>query len=288
LKQTKNISLAKLHISVLLFGAAGLFAKFTAIPAMILVSGRVFFAAIGLFLFLKISKQNIGFQNKKDVLSFIGLGILLAFHWFSFFYSIKLSNVAIGLITYSTFPVFVLFFEPLFLKTKFQLKDILFVLLAFIGILILSNKKNIQADEIQGIIWGISSGLSFALLAVFNKSLVNRYSGIKISFYQDFFAAFVLLPFLILNVSATSTTDWLWLLLLGIVFTALAHTFFIQSLKKVNAIYASIVATLEPVYGVVLAIIIIDEIPALNEILGGLFVLSAVLLKTFLNKRKNV
>jgi hypothetical protein len=65
LKQTKNISLAKLHISVLLFGAAGLFAKFTAIPAMILVSGRVFFAAIGLFLFLKITNKILVFKTKK-------------------------------------------------------------------------------------------------------------------------------------------------------------------------------------------------------------------------------
>ena len=271
--ETKHKNLLELHGAVFLFGMTGLFGKLVPLPPLMIVLGRVLFAAIFLSLLLFLFKQKLTLTPGKDVVYLIFLGVLLAFHWWTFFQSIQVSTVAVALLTFSTFPVFVTFLEPYFFKEQIQPMDILLALVTFLGVILVIPHFKITDHVAQGAVWGVASGLSFAVLSILNRGLVKKYSSLVIAFYQDSAAAVLLLPFLFLMPITLRLRDVLLLVLLGMVFTAVAHSLFIQGLTRVKAQTASIITCLEPVYGTIAAIFLLGEIPALRTILGGLLIL---------------
>jgi drug/metabolite transporter (DMT)-like permease len=269
----KNRSLIEIHIAVLFFGLAGLFGKLILLPPLVIVLGRVIFAAVFLALLSLYLKQNIKLNQKKDYLYLFIMGIILALHWWTFFQAIRVSTVALGLLTYSTFPIFVTFLEPYFFKEKIKRSDIFLALVTFLGVILVIPRFEIANNITQGALWGIASGFTFAVLSILNRKYVKKYSSLVIAFYQDSAAAIVLLPFLFLMEFTFTLKDILLLALLGVCFTALAHTLFIKGLTRVKAKTASIIACLEPVYGIVMAFFFLGEIPGLRVVFGGILIL---------------
>ena len=276
----KNRSLLEIHIAVLLFGLAGLFAKWVAQPAIIIVLGRVFFASIFLAMVLLWRKESIRLNRHRDYLYLALMGVVLAIHWVTFFQAIQMSTVAIGLLTFSTFPVFVTFMEPYFFKEKIRRADVIVALVTFVGVALVIPSFELGNDMTQGAIWGVVSGFTFAILSILNRKYVADYSSRVIAFYQDATAVFVLLPFLFIIQPSFTPQDILLLGLLGVVFTGIAHTLFIGGLAHVKAQTASIIASLEPVYGILTAALFLGEIPTLSVILGGIIILGATFYAT--------
>ena len=136
----------------------------------------------------------------------------------------------------------------------------------------------------QGVLWGIASGFTFAILSILNRKYVKDYSALVIAFYQDSIATIVLIPFLFISKPIFLLNNILLLVLLGVVFTATAHSLFIKGLTNVKAQTASIIASLEPVYGIIFAIIILSEIPTTRVILGGAIILGATFYATIKSK----
>lgn len=280
----KNRSLVEIHIAVLFFGFAGLFGKLISLPSLVIVFGRVVFASLSLLVVLLIQKQSIKLDNKKDYVYFIIQGVILAFHWVTFFLAIQMSTVAIGLLTFSTFPVFVTFLEPIFFKDKIKPRDILIAFITFLGVAFVVPNLSFENTMTQGAIYGVLSGFSFAILSILNKKYVSNHKSLLISFYQCTVAIFVLLPFVILMKPTFVAKDILLLGVLGIIFTGMSHTLFINGLKHVKAQTASIIASLEPVYGIIATVLLIGEIPAAREIIGGIIILSMAAYSTFKTK----
>jgi drug/metabolite transporter (DMT)-like permease len=272
--------LIEIHIAVLFFGLAGLFGKLILLPSTIIVLGRVFFATIFLSLILLYLKQGIRLRQTQDYFSMTLMGVILAGHWVTFFQAIQVSTVAIGLLTFSTFPVFVTFLEPVFFRERVELKDILVAIVTVIGVALVIEEFQISNNMTQGALWGIVSGFTFALLSIMNRKYVKEYSSLIVAFYQDSIATVVLLPFLFLTTPVFRLTDILYLSILGVVFTGLAHTLFIKGLTSIKAQKASIIACLEPVYGIIAAILILGAIPTLKVILGGIIILGAAFYAT--------
>jgi drug/metabolite transporter (DMT)-like permease len=275
---TKN--LFQIHTAVFLFGLAGLFGKLVDLPSTIIVLGRVIFASIFLIIILLYFKQSIKLKKKRDYLHLAILGLVLAIHWVTFFQSIQVSTVAIGLLSFSTFPVFTTFLEPYFFKEKLRLNNIVIALITFGGIALVIPEFKLENNTTQGVLWGITSGFTFSILSILNRKYVKQYSSLVIAFYQDSIATLALLPFLFLINPTFHTNDILLLILLGVVFTALAHTLFIKGLTAVKAQTASIIASLEPVYGIVFAALLLKEIPEARVMLGGLIILGTTLYAT--------
>lgn len=275
----------EIHTAVLFFGLAGLFGKLVLLPALIIVLGRVIFAAIFLALLSLYLKQNIKLNQKRDYFYLFILGIILALHWWTFFQAIQVSTVAVGLLTYSTFPIFVTFLEPYFFKEKIKRSDIFLAVITFLGVILVVPRFEIANNITRGALWGIASGFTFAVLSLLNRKYVKKYSSIVIAFYQDSAAAIVLLPFLFLMEFTITIKDILLLVLLGVCFTAIAHTLFIKGLTNIKAQTASIIACLEPVYGIVIAIFLLGEVPGLRIISGGMLILAATVCATI--KQKN-
>ena len=116
--ENRKNGLASIHIAVLLFGLAGLFAKWVDLPAVIIVLGRVIFSSLFLLFLLKIKKECLRLLSGRDFLLMITAGIVLAVHWTTFMQSIQTSTVAVGTLTFSTFPLFVTFLEPVLFREK--------------------------------------------------------------------------------------------------------------------------------------------------------------------------
>ncbi len=278
----RRCSLVRIHSGVFLFGLVGVFAKVINLPAMVIVFGRVFFASISLFIFSFILGYKLRLKFRRDHFSLIGLGLLLSLHWSSFFISVKLSSVAIAVLSFSTFPAFTSFFEPLLFDEKFKLKSLVISMIALIGVVIVMYPPDLKNNATIGALWGLCSGFTFALLSVFNRKLVKRYSGYVVAFYQDFWATVVLFPFLFVFNYCLEVQDILLLILLGVVFTGLAHSLFIEGFKNVSAHSASVIALLEPVYGILGGVILLKEIPTPSVWLGGAVILGVSLYETLI------
>ncbi|HZG38256.1 MAG TPA: DMT family transporter [Nodosilinea sp.] len=269
-----QVALLQVHASVFLFGISGLFGKFLALPATVIVLGRTGFATLALGLVLIGGEQTLRLRSRRDGLGMVLLGGLLAFHWVSFFYSIQLATVAIGLLTFSSFPVFVTLLEPLLFKTPWRWRDGAIAALVVVGVALVIPDYRLGSATTVGAIWGLLSGLSFALLQLLNKGYRQRYSALAIAFYQDGFAFLSLLGVAPLASLALSAREVGLLLVLGVLCTALAHTLFIESLAVLRTQTASVISALEPVYGIALAALLLGELPALRTLVGGAIILA--------------
>ena len=134
MKESQRKGLISVHVAVALFGFVGLFAKLVDLPAVIIVLGRVFFSSIFLWIFLRLKKQKIRLEEKSDYLWMVGAGAVLAIHWSSYMQSIQSSTVAVGTLTVSTFPVFVIFLEPYLFHEKLKKSDVFCTLMMLVGV----------------------------------------------------------------------------------------------------------------------------------------------------------
>lgn len=278
--KSSDQNLMQVHFAVLLFGVSGLFAKLLDLPSMTIVFFRVVFSGLFLLLVLSCSRSGVRLREKRQYGGLILLGALLAVHWTSFYQSIKLSSVAVGLLTFSTFPVFVTFLEPLLTRERLKRSDVLAAGVTFAGVLLVVPGFRWESGAARGALLGIFSGLTYALLSLMNRRYAAEYSGLLIAFYEQSAAAVFLLPFCLWSPPAVTGRDLLLLAVLGVVFTGAAHSLFISGLRRVRAQTAGIISCLEPVYGIFLAWLILGEVPSMRELFGGAVILGAVFYST--------
>lgn len=283
---SKKISYIEVHIAVFLFGMTGLFGKLLTVSPLIIVLGRVFFSSVMLTLWLKIKGEKTRIDSKKDRKALSYLGILLACHWTTFFASVQLSNVAIGLLTFSTFPVFVSLFTPIIHKTKIKRQEIVFGLLTLVGIGFVIPPFYVEQQLVIGGLVGIVSGALYAAFTMYNTGLVQHYSGKLVALYEHRVATIVLLPSVFIAWTSLSGMDWFLLVLLGTVFTGIGHSLFINGLKNVTAYMASIITMLEPLYAIILAYLVLDEVVTINTGIGGAIILFCVVYLSRSDRKK--
>ncbi|MDY9921047.1 MAG: DMT family transporter [Synergistota bacterium] len=284
--ENRKVSLIKIHSAVLLFGITGLFGKFLNMPPQYIVLGRVFFASLSIGLYLFMSKSSIKLASLKDYIIVIAMGALLAVHWTSFFKSIQVSTVAIALLTFSAYPIFVTFIEPLMFEEKLNKIDVIFAFLMFVGVILIVPEFDLSNNLTIGVIWGMFACLTFSVMSLLNRKLAANYTGSVITFYEQATATIVLLPILLFYKPEMTSLDWGLIVLLGVVFTGLAHSLFIGGMKDVRAQTAGIIAGLESFYGIIFAVIILNEIPSVRELTGGLIILSTALVSTLMSSRQ--
>lgn len=266
--------LLEAHFAVLLFGLAGLFGKWLSLHPMAISLGRVSFAVPFLLVVMGLRGERIRLSRRRDYVVFLLLGVILAVHWTSFFMAIQLSTVAVGLLTFSTFPVFVTFLEPWLLKSTFRVQDVAVALITMVGVSLVVPDFSLSNQVTLGALWGVLSGLTFALLSVLNKKFVATYPSRQVSLYQFAAAALVLAPVVIPLKPVLDFRTLVLLAILGIVFTGVSHTLFISSMKRIKAQTASVIASLEPVYGILATVVLLGEVPGFREIVGGSIILS--------------
>ncbi len=280
-------SLTAIHLAVVLFGFAGLFGKFLTCSPLVIVFGRTGFATLALLPLVLTAGVNPFRTNTHRLKVYILQGALLALHWCTFFLSIQISTVALGLLTFSTFPLFTTLLEPVFFRQRLKPKDVVMALIVFAGLILVLPSFDFSQKPVQGAIWGTVSGLTFALLAIFNKKNLAFEPPERLAFFQNFFAAVAILPvFAFVPQAIPGPGEIILIAALGILFTALAHTLFISALKNLRATTVSIITCLEPLYGIILAALLLNEIPDLRMVVGGTIIITATLFTCLANGRR--
>ncbi len=282
--RTRN--LIEIHLSVVLFGLTGLFGKFISLPAPHIVLGRVFFASVSMGLYFLFRKKGVRLARGADYAAMAAVGAVLALHWTAFYLSVKLSTVAIGVLTFAAYPIFVTFLEPFFFREKLRGADVLAAFVMFGGVLLVVPPTGAGPEMTAGMIWGMAGSVSYAVMSLLNRKFVSRYEGSVVAFYEQGTAALLMLPILLFERPQAAALDWALLVILGVVLTGVAHSLFISGMRSVRAQTAGVIASLESVYGIAAAALFIGEFPTLRELAGGAVILGTALISTLRSSRE--
>lgn len=278
---SRSPSLAKIHLAVFLFGFPGLFAKWMDWPPVLIVFGRVLFACLALAAVMALGRRvSFRVSSRSDAALLALCGLILAAHWTMFFKSIQVSSVAVGLLSYASFPVFTAFLEPWLGRERWEPWSLGYALACVAGIALIVPRFDVSDTVVRGVLWGLGAGLSFSVLSILNRGLASRHASLKVAFYQDLAAGICLAPFVWHLGLPRSGRDWALVAVLGIFCTAAAHALFIDGLKGAGARTASVLSSLEPVYGILLALAFLGEVPSPRTVSGGAIVLAAALAAT--------
>ncbi|MEA4920148.1 MAG: DMT family transporter [Clostridiaceae bacterium] len=274
-----------LHLAVLFFGLSGVIGKWVNVPAVSVAWGRSLCSSVILLAFIRAKGVSLKLLLKSDyILALIG-GVILALHWTTFFLSIKTSSVAIGTITFSAFPLFVTFIEPLVFRERLEKRDVFLAAMMLAGVAVTVPMSSIGGLSAIGAAWGLVSSAAYAALSLINRYLASKYKSVQICFYQQFSAAVVLLPFVLLSKTVWRAYDIAGVLAIGIFCTALAFSLFVSAQRHVKAKTAGIVSGMETVYGIVFASLLLGERPEIRELLGGVIILASAMASTLKKER---
>ena len=275
-----------LHIAVFLFGGTALFSQLIPMSALDITVYRGSVAAIFLFALLVVQKKQLKLNSKKDYGIALLLGCLVGFHWVTYFAGMQMAGITIGIIAFFTYPVMTLFIEPLFNKSKPKLKDMISAVVVVIGIFLLVPEVNLGNQVTLGIITGISSAFLFSVRNILHKTYFNHYSGPHTMLYQALIASLMLCVFVDVPVVEVSQSDWLLIIVAGVVFTALPHALFASSLRSLSATTAGLISCLQPLYGGILAYLLLNERVSMLTLIGGTLIISAAFFETWSVSKK--
>ena len=270
---TFNKNILFLHIAVMLFGLSGVIAQFVEVSAVMVALGRVICSSVLLFIIAIVKKDCLLLGSARDYGLIILTGIVMAVHWTTFFQSIQVSTVAIGTITFSTFPLFLTFLEPLIFREKLKKQNIFTAVILFIGVLITIPEFSMENNTTVGIIWGMLCSFTYAVMTLANRYFSARYTGRIICMYEQGTAAIVLLPAFFIVKASWRMQDIAGVAFVGFICTAFAYSLYVSAQKSVKAQTAGIISGMETVYGIIYALLFLGELPSARELVGGAVIL---------------
>ncbi len=266
-----------MHITIFLWGFTGVLGKGIDLSEGVLVWYRMLFAVCSMLLYFLFSKESLAI-SKKDFFRLTIVGFIIMIHWVCFYGSIKYANVSIALCMLAAQGLFTSIFEPLFHREKIKKTNVLFGLIAMLGIWIIFWSEKIY---IVGSIIGLFAALFGAIFNVLNKPLVEKISPTKVSFYEMLTGLIILTLLMPAYIYFSKTEkliptffDFSLLIILAVICTHLAIVMSLKALKFVSAFTLNLSTNLEPIYGIILAFLIFNE----NQFLGKGFYIGAFII----------
>lgn len=290
---TKQKAYLQLHLAVFLFGFTAILGKLITLEQTALVWNRLWIAVFGLIFIPGVIK---GIKNIKriNIWRFSGIGVLVALHWLTFYGSIKVGDSAsVTLACLATSSLFTSILEPLITKSKFQLLELILGLFVIVGIYFLSG---VGESFYLAIVIGLISSFLASLFSVYNKKYITGQNSLSVSAIElaaGFLFISICYPILQEWIPQPqwfpSGKDWLWLIILGLLCTSLAFALSMEALKELSAFISNLSINLEPVYGILLAIWLLNEGAVLNLdfYIGTGIILLSVIMHPILLKMQN-
>jgi drug/metabolite transporter (DMT)-like permease len=280
----------ELHLAVFLFGFTAILGKIISVPETVLVWWRVFFTTISLLFLVDVARLYRTLP-RKTFFQFLAIGILVAIHWVTFFGAAKYANVSVCLICMATASFFTALLEPLIMKQKVKWFELGLGLLIIPGMMLVIN--NTESFMYIGIVMGLISAFLAALFSTLNKKLIDKTSPIEITFLEIGGALLfitILMPFYLYFAPDVQIMpvgmDWVYLVILALVCTTFAYVLSLRALQHITAFAANLTVNLEPVYGILLAIVLLQENKELDSgfYLGVLIILVAIFIYPVLKR----
>lgn len=217
-----------------------------------------------------------GTQRRVVLLS----GLLMAVHWVTYFYALKLSSVAVGMLAIFTFPAMTTLLEPLLTDKKLENHHLALAALVVVGVYFLApGDFSLENEMFIGMLFGLGSALIYSLRNIMMKKQVKTLNGSVIMLWQVAVSVIVIAPLLLFSPALPSVEAIPYLLSLALVTTAVGHTLFLLSFRYFSVSSASLLSCIQPIYGILLGMLFFHEIPELTSVLGGALILAAVVVE---------
>mgnify|MGYP003654158765 FL=1 len=281
-----------LHFIVFVWGFTAVLGKLITIDALPLVWYRMLMASLIILAYILIRKFRLKVSPKTLLMLILG-GIVVSLHWVTFFMAIKVSNVSIALATMSTGAFFTALLEPFWYGRKMVGYEVVFGLIVMLGLYIMFR---VETGYLNGILLALVSSLLSATFSLINGKLTQEQRPSIISFYELGSGVLFLSIYLLFSHSfdqrffQLSFNDWLYIFILASVCTAYAFIASVKILKYISPYTVMLTINLEPVYGIILAFLLLGESEKMNPLfyVGALLILTTVVANGILKNRKKL
>lgn len=276
-----------MHFIVILLGFTGVLGKLIDCGSTVLVWYRMLIAFVFLLTYIYFTSN---FKiSKKNFIQILGIGFVVAAHWLFFFESIKVSNVSVAVVCMGTSSLFSTFLEPLILKRKIKLRELV---LSVVVLFAIGLALNADFSYVLGFIYGIIAAFLATLFTILNALYVNKVSSEKITLIEMLGGFLIISVYLLFSDEITfsdlniSTKDIIYLIILGGVCTSFAFVISVEVMKFLSPYNVIMAVNLEPVYSVLLALFIFGESENMNLsfYIGGILIIAAVSFDAYLKK----
>ena len=293
---SKKQSLIILHIIIFIWGFTGILGELIQMSSIPLVFNRMIIAFFSLiiFEFFFLKKKKITLKNK---IIFFGTGILISVHWVLFFDAINIYNVSLAVTCLSTTAFFTSIIDPIFKKNKIKTHEILLSFFVIIGILIIFTSpegNNLKFRE-KAIFLSILSAMFASIFTSLNSIFIEKgNSSFQITKYEMIGGTIFTFLYLIFknqinNDLIPKGNDIIYIIILAVVCTSLAYLISVEIMRKIKPFTMNISVNLEPIYAIILAIIIFkdQEIMSIGFYIGALIIIISIFLNTIFKKHLN-
>ena len=284
--QTHFKDYVNLHFLVFLWGFTAILGKLITIPAVEMVFYRTLLSAIGMAVLMLVRRDTFNVST-SDLVKLLLTGVVVGAHWLTFFLAVKISNPSTALVGFATCSLWAALLEPIVKKQKIQMVEV------FLGIVVVVGLYIIFSFDFKyplGLFLGILSGVTVAIFGVINSLMVRRIKSTTITFYEMTGACLSIAVSMLFMTDlqlVPSALDWLWIAILALVCTVYAYAIAIELMKRLSVFFIQLSLNLEPVYGIILALLIFgeSEVMGWSFYVGTLIILAAVMLYPFLKSR---
>ncbi len=272
----------EIALAAVLFGTIGIFVKAICLSIEAIVFYRTLLGGMFILLFFLLEGRISSLIPRKKKFHLFSMGFCMAITIYAYFTAIKATSFAVAILLLYTAPVFVAFLSVFFLKEKLTKVTIAAICLSILGILLMVDPYSLSfgSDYFTGIIFGLIAGFCYGLEAILSRYLRNSYSGYVQAVWLNAISALIFLPFALEVPISVVKANFFYLLLLGLIPTAISFSLYFDGLSKVKASRGIIVLSLEPISGIAIAIAILNESLSFFTMLGGAAILTSVILIT--------
>ena len=288
--KSRSTDFILLHAIVLIYGFTGILGKLITLPADALTWWRMTIAAVTLIVYM-CAKGILHELRRGPTLQIVLVGVIIAVHWITFFEAIKQSNVSIALATMSSTALFVAVLSPLFGKRKFTTYEMILGLVAIGGLVLIFG---FETKYSAGIVLALISSLLASIFTLANAELIKKATATAITTTEMLAGAGALSIYLVASGKVDSAfweislTDLFWSILLAVVATAFAFVVSVEIMKRLSPFTVEITINLEPVYSIILALVIFGDSEEMSWgfYLGAVIIVGTIFVNAWLKSKK--
>lgn len=283
----------KIIIAMVMWGTIGVFVRGIKLNSLEIAFFRAFLGAGFLILISLINKEKTNKEAlKKNLHILILLGIALGVNWIMLFQAMKYTTISNATLSYYFAPILIVVFSFILLKEKISVKNIIYLLIAILGLFLILKSSGSESinnyNHAKGILYGLAGAVFYAIIVILNK-YIKDLSGFQSTLIQLSVAAVVLMPIVlrngVSNFKAMDTTNWILMLILGIVHTGIAYLLYFSSIRDVEGQSIAILSYLDPIVAILMSFLILGESMNLVQAVGALLILSTAYMSEKGNKK---
>ena len=290
MQNDKLLNYFHLHFIVFIWGFTAVLGDLITIEAVPLVWHRMLLGSLFVLIYIIYNKGMLK-VSLRSLIKFAFVGLLIALHWLAFFSAVKVSNVSITLAMMSTGAFFASFLEPIFFKRKIIGYEVIFGLIVIMGLYIIFK---VESAYLSGILLALLASFLGTLFSIFNGMMVKSHNATVISFYELLFGLVFITLYILFTDGYDNTffilsgSDWTYLIILASICTAYAFIASVHVMKWISPYTVMLTTNMEPVYGILLALLILGEKEYMSPAfyLGAIIILVTVVTNGIIKTRK--